>query len=117
MKPFLCDICALPVKIQDAAARWHYDKKKNFTENFQIIHENSPCNNTKNGYFNRKLMLDFVFKNIPEFLSYIGRFDHDKRELKNFIQKIEKDRSYIRRFNVDKKEVKKLVILLDGFGD
>ncbi len=110
-------MCDFPVKIQDALVRWHHNKKQKFAENFQIIHETSPCNNTQNNYFNKSLALDFVFKNMPEFLSYIARFDYDKNELKNFVHKIEKDRSYIRRFNADKKVVKKLIILLDGFGN
>lgn len=60
------------------------------------------------------LGLDYVFKNMPEFIYYIRRLKISEKELKNFVSRIEKDRSYIRRFNVEKTEVKKLIIRLEG---
>lgn len=115
MKPFLCDMCNKNVKIQDALVRWHCDKKKKSIANLQIVHNNFPCNEKgENNFFNRDLPLEYVYKNMPEFISYISRFNIDKKELKDFINRIEKDRSYIRRFNVNKKEVKNMIIRLDG---
>lgn len=97
--------------------RWHHDKKKGTAGNFFITHAANPCGELKKTHLNKSLGLDFVFKNMPEFLSYLSRFTFDKKELKDFVHKIEKDRSYIRRFNADKKTVKKMIILLDGFGE
>jgi hypothetical protein len=97
--------------------RWHHDKKKGTVENFFITHKIPPCGELKKSYLNKSLEMDFVFKNMPEFLAYVTRFEYDKKELKNFVHKIEKDRSYIRRFNADKKIIKKMIILLDGFGE
>ena len=115
MKPFDCDICGNKVKSVDGLVRWHYDRSRRLAENFQIVHNGFPCNEKgKDGYFNRELAFDYVFKNIPEFLSYINRFEASRKEVKDFIHRIEKGRSYIRRFNVNKKEVKRLIILLDG---
>ena len=65
-------------------------------------------------FFNRSLKLDYVFKNMPEFIYYIRRLKVNDKELKRLVDRIEKDRSYIRRFNVEKKEVKKLIIRLEG---
>jgi len=115
MKPFECDICKNNIKIIDAVVRWHYEKNKKLVENLQIVHNKFPCNDKlKENYFNRELPLDYVYKNMPEFIFYISRFEINKKELKEFINRIEKDRSYIRRHNVNKKEVKKLIIRMDG---
>lgn len=108
----------MKIKSQDALVRWHYEKLKKAAENFQIVHNRMPCNyKGGEGYFNRSLDMDYVFKYMPEFLIYIKRLKVSEKELKKFIQLIEKDRSYIRRFNADKKEVKKLIIRLEGLDE
>ena len=108
----------MKIKSQDALVRWHCEKEKKKAGNFQIVHDSFPCNEKgMDDYFNRSLALEYVFKNMPEFLSYISRFKPAQKELKQFIHRIEKDRSYIRRYNVDKKEVKKLIIRMDGLGE
>ena len=117
MKPFICDICNEKIKAQDAIIRWHFDKKKKSVSNFQIVHNNGICIVEKKNFFNRNLSLEYVFKNMPEFITYIKRFNFNEKELKEFVHRIEKDRSYIRRFNVNKKEVKRLIILMDGLGE
>ena len=115
MKPFDCAFCRMKIRSQDALVRWHYEKPKKSAENFQIVHGFLPCNfRGEDGYFNRSLPLDYVFKYMPEFLAYVKRLKVSEKELKKFVQLIEKDRSYIRRFNTDKKEVKKLIIRLEG---
>ena len=115
MKPFDCDICKKKIKSQDAVVRWHFDRKKKSVENLQIVHNEEPCNlKGENIYFNRDLALEYVFKNMPEFISYIKRFEIREKALKDFVHRIEKERSYIRRHTIDKKEVKKLIIRMDG---
>ncbi len=115
MKPFQCDMCGKNVKIQDAIVRWHCDKSNKTINTLQIVHNKFPCNEKgKDDFFNRELPLEYIYKNIPEFIYYISRFNIEKKELKDFINRIEKDRSYIRRFNINKKEVKKIIIRLDG---
>jgi len=115
MKPFECDACGQKVHARDAVARWRFEKEKNHAGMFQIVHSGVLCNlKSKERNFNRELSLEYVFRNMPEFLEYIGRFSVNKKELKDFVQRIEKERSYIRRFNADKKEVKKLIIRMDG---
>jgi hypothetical protein len=118
MKPFDCDVCGLKIKSQDAMVRWNYEKIKKSAGSFQIIHNRLPCNlKGENDYFNRSLALEYVFKNMPEFLLYIRRLKVNEKELKKFVFTIEKDRSYIRRYNPDKKEIKKLIIRLEGMGE
>ena len=118
MKPFLCDLCGLPGDIRNMEVRWNFDREKKAVKDFKIFHSGlHPETAEMKKYMNRKLQLEFIFANMPEFLSYIGRFSFEKRELKKFVHIIEKDRSYIRRHHADKKEVKKLILLLDGFGD
>jgi hypothetical protein len=115
MKPLDCSFCHLKSKSQDAAVRWHYEKPEKSAENFQVVHNRFPCNfKGEDGYFNRSLPFEYVFKYMPEFLAYIKRLKVSEKELKKFVQMIEKDRSYIRRYNADKKEVKKLIIRLEG---
>ena len=115
MKPFDCNFCHLKIKSQDAVVRWHYEKPKKSAENFQIVHDFMPCNfKGEEGYFNRALGLEYVFKYMAEFLAYVKRLKVSEKELKKFVHMIEKDRSYIRRYNADKKEVKKLIIRLEG---
>ncbi|MEI7542665.1 MAG: hypothetical protein WCJ94_05385 [bacterium] len=117
MKPFDCDFCHKKIKSQEAIVRWHYEKTEKAVENFQIVHNLMLCNfKGPKDYFNRSLELEYVFKNMPEFLTYIKRLKVSEKELKKFVQLIEKDRSYIRRFNTDKNEVKKLIIRLEGLG-
>ncbi len=117
MKPFQCDICNKNVKIQDAIVRWHCEKEKKIVNNLQIVHNSFPCNQKgEDNFFNRDLPLEFVYKNMPEFISYINRFDIDKEEFKKFVNRIEKDRTYIRRFNVNKRKIKNMIIRLDGLG-
>jgi hypothetical protein len=118
MKPLDCDLCRLKARSIDTAVRWHYDAGKKLSANFQVVHDRPPCNDKgPEGYFNRSLPFEYVWKNMPEFISYISRNDRAKKELKSFVHRIEKDRSYIRRHTVDKKEVKKLIIRLEGFGE
>jgi hypothetical protein len=115
MKPFECDICGKKTGPLDTLVRWHYEKEKKSASNFQIVCDKKPCNHKLEGdFFNRSLGLDYVFKNMPEFIYYIKRLKINEKELKKFVGRIEKDRSYIRRFNVEKKEVKKLIIRLEG---
>ena len=95
--------------------RWHYEKTKKSAENFQIVHDFMPCNfKGEDAYFNRSLLMEYVFKYMAEFLAYVKRLKVNEKELKKFVHMIEKDRSYIRRFNADKKEVRKLIIRLEG---
>lgn len=115
MKPFDCDICKQKMQIQEAIIRWHFEKDKKIIQDMQIVHNKMPCNaKGKNDYFNRYLPLSFVYKNMPEFICYINRFNPSKKFIKDFIQRIEKDRSYIRRFNINKATVKKMIILMEG---
>jgi hypothetical protein len=114
MKPFECDICGLKVQSRQALVRWHFDRGKSSANTFQLVHNNLPCSDKKDDFFNRSLELEYVFKYIPEFITYISRLEINKKEFKKFIDRIEKDRSYIRRYNADKKEVKKLIIRLEG---
>jgi hypothetical protein len=117
MKPFDCGFCKLKVKSRDAAVRWHFDPVKKLSESFQIVHDKEPCNGKgPEGYFNRRLPFEYVWENMPEFITYISRNEKAKKELKSFVQMIEKERSYIRRHNVDKKEVRKMIIRLEGIG-
>jgi hypothetical protein len=115
MKPFDCDICKQKIQIQDAIVRWHFEKEKKIIDNLQIVHNKLPCNAKGEGeYFNRQLPLNFIYKNMPEFIYYLNRFNLSKKMIKDFVHRIEKDRSYIRRYNVNKKIVKKMIILMEG---
>ncbi len=115
MKPFDCDMRGQKVQAEDAIVRWHFEKEKRIIDNLQIIHDKFPCNLKGEGdYFNRQLPLNFVYKNMPEFIYYINRFNPPKKVLKDFIHRIEKDRSYIRRHNINKKTVKKMIVLMEG---
>ena len=109
-------MCGRKVASEDAVVRWHFDRQKKSVETLQLCHRAPPCGE-KLDLFNRSLEASFVFKNMPEFLSYITRYETDRKKLRIFVQTMEKDRSYIRRFNPDKKKVKKLIILLDGVGE
>ena len=95
------------------AVSGHYDMKKIY-DTFQIVHPNAVCSDSKEGFFNRSLELMYVFGKMPEFIKYISRLHHDKKELKRFVDRIEKGRSWIRRHNADKNEIKKLIIRLEG---
>ncbi len=118
MKAFDCDFCALKAKAQDTVVKWHYDASKKLSCNFQVVHDRVPCNVKGEGaFFNRSLPLLYVFKNMPEFLYFVSRHEVNKKELKKFTERVEKDRSYIRRHTVDKKEVKKLIIRMEGMGE
>ncbi|PKL91352.1 MAG: hypothetical protein CVV21_09060 [Candidatus Goldiibacteriota bacterium HGW-Goldbacteria-1] len=114
MKPFDCETCGLKIKDNQAVVRWHYDREKKSADTFQTVHPNTVCCDSKEGFFNRSLELMYVFAKMPEFIKYISRLKHDKKELKKFVDRIEKGRSYIRRHNADKNEVKKLIIRLEG---
>ncbi|MCX7698966.1 MAG: hypothetical protein N2114_05820 [Candidatus Goldbacteria bacterium] len=115
MKPFDCDICKQKMQIQDAIVRWHFEKTKKIIENLQIVHNKLPCNAKGEGdYFNRQLALSFIYKNMPEFIFYLNRFNLPKNLLRDFVHRIEKDRTYIRRYNINKKTVKKMIILMEG---
>ncbi|HDQ25741.1 MAG TPA: hypothetical protein ENN43_03225 [bacterium] len=118
MKPFDCDFCGLKAASRGAAVMWNFDRAVKTAGFFRIVHDIEPCNLKGEGnFFNRKLPLEYVFKNMPEFLAYINRFSVKEKELKELVKRIEKDRSYIRRFRVDKKEVRKLIIRMDGLGE
>jgi hypothetical protein len=115
MKPFECDVCRKKSRSIDAIVQWHYEKEKKLASYFRIVCDRPPCNlKGKGDFFNRSLKLDYVFRNMPEFINYIKRLKVNDKELKKLVDRIEKDRSYIRRFNVEKKEVKKLIIRLEG---
>ncbi|HPD19017.1 MAG TPA: hypothetical protein PLF61_05075 [Candidatus Goldiibacteriota bacterium] len=115
MKPFECDVCNRKIQAQNAIVRWHFEKSNKIIENIQIVHDAFPCNAKGEGdYFNRQLPLNFVYKNMPEFIYYINRFNPPKKFIKDFVHRIEKDRSYIRRYNVNKKTVQKMIILMEG---
>ena len=118
MKPLECAVCGLKAGPADAAVKWHFERAKKLSENFLVVHDRVPCNEKgAEGYFNRALPFEYVWKHIPEFISYVSRNERALKELKKFVHSIEKDRSYIRRHIPDKKEVKKLIIRLEGFGD
>lgn len=118
MKSFDCDVCRLKIKPQDALVRWHYERPVRSASFLQIVHNKPPCNlKGKEDFFNRGLALEYVFKNMPEFIVYIKRLNIREKELKDFVHRIEKDRSYIRRHNVDRAEVKKMIIRMDGTED
>jgi len=111
-------VCGLPGDIRNMEVRWNFDREKKAVRDFKIAHCGlHPEPKEIKKHLNRKLQLEFVFENMPEFLTYIGRYTLDKKELKKFVHLIEKDRSYIRRHYADKKEVKKLILLLDGLGE
>lgn len=118
MKPFDCEICRKKIPAVDALVRWHYEPQKKQASLLQVVHDRFPCSaKGENDFFNRSLKLDYVFKNMPEFITYIKRLSIKDKELKNFVHLIEKDRSYIRRHNPDKKEIKKLIIRMEGAGE
>lgn len=118
MKPFDCEICRKKTPPQDALVRWHYEPEKKYASMLQVVHDRFPCSAKGEGdFFNRSLKLEYVFKNMPEFIAYIKRLNVREKELKNFVHLIEKDRSYIRRHRADKKEIKKLIIRLEGAGE
>lgn len=111
-------MCRLKIKPQDALVRWHYERPKKSASILQIVHNRTPCNlKGEENFFNRGLALEYVYKYMPEFIAYIRRLNVREKELKDLVQRIEKDRSYIRRHNVDKKEVKKMIIMMDGTAD
>lgn len=115
MKPFDCEICRKKIQPFDTLVRWHYESGKKQASILQLVHDKTPCNAKGEGdFFNRSLSLDYVFKNMPEFIAYIKRLNVKEKELKNFVNMIEKDRSYIRRHAPDKKEIKKLIIRMEG---
>jgi hypothetical protein len=118
MKPFDCEICRKKIPPVDALVRWHYEPAKKQASVLQVVHDKFPCNaRGENNFFNRSLKLMYVFKNMPEFITYIKRLDIREKELKKFVCLIEEDRSYIRRHNPDKKEIRKLIIRMEGAGD
>jgi hypothetical protein len=118
MKPFDCEMCRKKIPPVDAIVRWHYDPVKKQALMLQVVHDSFPCNAKGEGnFFNRSLKLMYVFANMPEFIAYIKRLDVKEKDLKKFVQLIEKDRSYIRRHNPDKKEIKKMVIRMEGAGE
>jgi hypothetical protein len=115
MKPFDCEICRKKIPSVDALIRWHYEPEKKQAFMLQVIHDKFPCNAKGEGdFFNRSLKLEYVFKNMPEFIAYIKRLKVKEKELNSFVSLIEKDRSYIRRHNPDKKEIKKIIIRMEG---
>ena len=117
MKPFECDACGLKAKDTEAAVVWFFDRQKKSVSNFRIIHAAGPCENLlPEGSVNRKLMMDYVYAKMPEFIAYVSRLEVSRKALKDFVHRIEKGRSYIRRHAADKKEVKKLILRLEGLG-
>jgi len=117
MKPFLCSACGKKAVAADAIARWHYEPDKNRASFLSIVRDKLPCSMKGEGnFFNRALPLEYIWRQMPEFIAYIKRLGVKDRELRQFVHLIEKDRSYIRRHSVDKKEVKKLIIRLEGAG-
>ncbi len=119
MNAFVCGVCGLKSDIKDMCLKWGYNPQKKEAAGFIITHAFEPCINhyfEKSDFLNRKLELEYVFKNMPEFIYYMRRLKINERELKAVVNEIEKGRSYIRRFNVIKKEVKKLIIMLEGSG-
>lgn len=117
MKLFDCAMCGKKIPAASALVRWHYEPGKKQASILQVVHDKLPCGGKgENDFFNRSLPLEYVFRNMPEFIAYIKRLGVREKELKGFVHAIEKDRSYIRRHNADKKEVKKLIIRMEGAG-
>jgi|GEM_PF-1237530 len=120
MNAFKCGVCGLKSDIRQMCLKWGYEAAAKKAGGFMITHSFEPCcgnHDPENpDFFNRKLPLEYVFKNMPEFIFYISRLKVNSRELKRVVDEIEKGRSYIRRFNVVRKEVKKLIIRLEGSG-
>ncbi|MFP4466014.1 MAG: hypothetical protein ACLFP1_03080 [Candidatus Goldiibacteriota bacterium] len=141
MKPFECDCCGKKTQSRESLVVWHYEPENKSAGSFRIIHKQcgingyvpvwkEACENNEllrildqagmkkeilpGEYFNRSLEMDFVFKHIPEFISYLTRLNVSEKEVKRFINRIEKHRSYIRRFNVKKEVVEKLIIRFEG---
>jgi hypothetical protein len=118
MKPFDCEVCGKKASSADALVRWHYEPLKKKASILQIVHDRLPCSAKGEGdFFNRSLKMEYVFRNMPEFITYIKRLSMKEKELRSFVHMIEKDRSYIRRHDPDKKEVRKLIIRLEGMGE